>query len=123
MSTLDVASSRIKNLLFCSKARARHSNCFCPTENINAEFEVSVYNLLGNYINLMFTLSTTYFKLVYSSTSHISCSVLKLKGSKFLLMVPLNRNGVWGITDIFYRRVVNPNLRASQLSIVYFVFF
>ena len=32
VSTLDVASSRIKNLGLCASARAKLISCFCPVE-------------------------------------------------------------------------------------------
>ena len=41
-STLAVASSRIKILFFSNIALAKHSNYFCPTENIESEFVISV---------------------------------------------------------------------------------
>ena len=49
ISTLDVASSSISILFLRNSALAKHNNCFWPTENDYAEFDISVYNCFGNY--------------------------------------------------------------------------
>ena len=67
MSTLEVASSRIKNLFFLRRALAKHNNCFSPTENTSAMLETSVYNFYGIYTSYIiylfyFTLQAWTFK-------------------------------------------------------------
>lgn len=107
ISTLEVASSNTKKLLFFLKsALAKQSNCFCPTEKTWEVLEISVYIVF--YIDL-----TESDKPDYSKAYQISCYVLKLKGSTFYRIEPLKIKGVWGITEMCWRNEWSPILLAS----------
>ena len=51
ISTLEVASSKTRNLFFLRRARAKQRSCFWPTENISATFEMSVWSFYGRKEN------------------------------------------------------------------------
>lgn len=70
------------------------------------------------YIN---TFQIVYFKLDYSNTDHNYFYYFIENGSIFYLIVPLNKNDVCGITDIFCRRVCKPIFNALYLlPIIYY---
>jgi len=71
-----------------------------------------VYNFYGIY-------STAYFKPESPRTFHSYSYDFLLNGSKLVLILPLNRKGVCGITDILCLRVCKPIFNASTLSILY----
>jgi hypothetical protein len=59
------------------------------------------------------------FSPACSTAAHSSASDFYWKGSRLDLTVPLNRKGVWGMTDRFRRSVCSPMASALCLSISY----
>jgi hypothetical protein len=47
VSTLDVASSRIRIFGSCARARANEMSCFCPVESVDPRSRTSSLNPLG----------------------------------------------------------------------------
>jgi hypothetical protein len=87
ISTFEVASSRNRIEVFRIKALAKHSNCFCPTENTYEVLETSVYSCLGR--SLTYSQSPASYNAIQRSYYFYFW-----KGSRFCLIVPLNKNGV-----------------------------
>ena len=54
-STLAVASSISRILVFLSSALARHKSCFCPTLKLSPPSVISPYNWPGNFSTLSFS--------------------------------------------------------------------
>ena len=54
------------------------------------------------------------FRLDSLIASQSSLSDFDPKGSKFFFIVPLNKNGVSGITEIFCLKECNPILKVSN---------
>lgn len=89
-SMFAVASSKTMILLRCNKARARHISCFYPTENTVLLSLI----IISNFPGYSCTLTSSETSL---STSQISSSLLLPKTSKFSLIEPYSKKGVYGI--------------------------
>ncbi len=100
-STFAVASSSNINWFLLKIALAIQSIYFSPIEKILLALLISYNNLLSNLF--IFSLSPA-----ADIHSHIYSSEYSLRGSTFLLTVPVNKKGVYGIIDIFFLNRCNP---------------
>lgn len=91
-------------------------SCFCPREKFEPESSTLLYTFFLMAVvysgsSLIWSHSSTFFRV-----SAISSSLYLLKGSMFVLIVPVKRVGSWGIMVTFWRREWSPNSEISSPS-------
>ena len=109
-STLAVASSSTKILVYLKIALAKQINYFWPTENklLLSETTVSSFSFMMS----MWSNIPTSFK-----TFQIISSFFSLKGSRFSRILPCRRKGDWGMRAMFLRSAWRPTVEMSIPSI------
>lgn len=109
-STLAVASSSTNILVFLMIALTKQTNCFWPTEN---KLLLSLqYVLKPSLRDAIFFSSWTSLMI-----SFIYLSDNSLNGSRFSLIVPYNKKGVWGMKAILCLSWCKPTSLVSTSSI------
>ena len=102
-SRLAVASSSRRMLFLLTRARARHINCFSPTEKLSPSASTTRSSPLVSAL----TFSS---RLLSFTTRQSSSSLDWPKGSMFCLRLVWKRTGSWGMTARRDLRSVRPSL-------------
>lgn len=100
-STLAVASSSTKILLFLMMARARHRSWRCPTLKLDPPSDTLWFSPAGSS-------STTCFSSTSARAAHNTASRNSPNGSRFSLSKPENNAGSCGMIEILDRRSCSP---------------